>query len=164
MRLLTFALALFASGYAAAHDLKIFASVENGVIHVRAYHPGGGALANADVSVRGPGNEVLATLTTDDEGRAEFTPPGRARYMFIVETPDGHRAEFSLDPDEIPEDMGHRLVEIEDAVSRQLRPLREQLDQLENTIRLRDILGGIGYVVGVLGLLALIKSRNRAPS
>ncbi len=48
---------------------------------------------------------------------------------------------------------------VEDAVSREIRPLREQIDAAEHRARFRDIVGGIGYIVGVAGLFAFWKSR-----
>lgn len=41
---------------------------------------------------------------------------------------------------------------IEQAVARQVRPLREQLDAYEDSVRWHDVLGGIGYIVGLAGL------------
>ena len=42
---------------------------------------------------------------------------------------------------------------VEQAVSRQVRPLREQLEAYEERRRLQDILGGIGYIVGIAGIV-----------
>lgn len=44
------------------------------------------------------------------------------------------------------------LAAIETAVARQVRPLREELDAAQDRARLHDILGGIGYILGVAGL------------
>ena len=41
---------------------------------------------------------------------------------------------------------------IERAVARQMRPLREELIAARDAYRLRDILGGIGYIFGLAGL------------
>ncbi|RKT45699.1 hypothetical protein [Thiocapsa rosea] len=49
---------------------------------------------------------------------------------------------------------------IERAVARQIRPLREQLVAAEDRIRLQDILGGIGYIMGLTGLALWWKSRR----
>lgn len=38
------------------------------------------------------------------------------------------------------------------AVSKQIRPLREQLDRMEERISLRDVIGGVGYLLGVTGI------------
>lgn len=50
---------------------------------------------------------------------------------------------------------------LEQAVSKQIRPLREQLDAYEDKIRLHDILGGIGYIFGILGILFYFGKRTR---
>ncbi len=50
---------------------------------------------------------------------------------------------------------------IAEAVAREIRPLRRQLEEAQNRARLRDILGGIGYIVGVMGLVFFLKGRRR---
>ena len=57
------------------------------------------------------------------------------------------------------------LEEIENivnkAVSKQIRPLREQLEGYEEKIRLHDILGGIGYIIGLMGLGYFLGARRK---
>jgi len=50
---------------------------------------------------------------------------------------------------------------VDKAVSKQIRPLREQLEQYEEKIRLHDILGGIGYIVGLMGLGYFLSVRKK---
>jgi nickel transport protein len=50
---------------------------------------------------------------------------------------------------------------VEQAVARQIRPLREALQAHEERVRMRDILGGIGYIVGLAGLALWWSSRRR---
>jgi nickel transport protein len=50
---------------------------------------------------------------------------------------------------------------IERAVARQVRPLREQLIAVEERIRLQDILGGLGYILGLTGIALWWRSRHR---
>jgi nickel transport protein len=50
---------------------------------------------------------------------------------------------------------------IERAVARQVRPLREQLMAAEDRIRLQDLLGGLGYILGLTGLAFWWRSRHR---
>ena len=55
-------------------------------------------------------------------------------------------------------------AKIEQAVARQVRPLREELLAAQGRAGLRDILGGIGYILGLVGLLIWWQSRrDRAP-
>lgn len=49
---------------------------------------------------------------------------------------------------------------IEQAVARQVRPLREQLNAAQDEIRLHDILGGIGYILGLTGIALWLRSRR----
>lgn len=49
---------------------------------------------------------------------------------------------------------------IERAVGRQLRPLREELIAARDAARLRDVLGGIGYIFGLVGLVLWWRSRR----
>lgn len=47
------------------------------------------------------------------------------------------------------------------AVQQQVRPLRQQLAAYGEEIRLRDILGGIGYILGIFGLAAYAMALRR---
>ena len=51
---------------------------------------------------------------------------------------------------------------IERAVARQVRPLREQLAAYEEQVRLRDIVGGLGYIIGLAGLALWGRCRKQA--
>ena len=41
---------------------------------------------------------------------------------------------------------------VEQAVREQVRPLREQLEAYEEKVRARDVIGGIGYILGAAGI------------
>jgi hypothetical protein len=51
---------------------------------------------------------------------------------------------------------------IERAVARQIGPLREQLLAAQERVLLRDVLGGLGYILGLTGLALWWTSRGRA--
>ncbi|MDY0096645.1 MAG: hypothetical protein RBT80_28430 [Candidatus Vecturithrix sp.] len=50
---------------------------------------------------------------------------------------------------------------VDKAVAKQIRPLREQLDQYEAKVRLHDILGGIGYIIGLMGFGYFLRARKK---
>ena len=54
------------------------------------------------------------------------------------------------------------LATIERAVARQIRPLREQLRAAQDQARLRDIMGGIGYILGLVGIALWWRARRAA--
>jgi nickel transport protein len=55
-------------------------------------------------------------------------------------------------------------VELETALARQLRPLREELLATREALRLQDILGGIGTIFGLTGLALWWRCRRRPPA
>jgi nickel transport protein len=52
-------------------------------------------------------------------------------------------------------------VATEKAVARQIRPLLEAYEAAEARIRLNDILGGLGWIMGLMGIGAWILSRRK---
>jgi nickel transport protein len=45
------------------------------------------------------------------------------------------------------------VAAVEQAVARQLRPVREELAAAQGQAGLRDILGGLGWILGIAGVL-----------
>jgi nickel transport protein len=110
-------------------------------------------------------------------------------HLFVVETEDGHRARYSVAVAELggvnheestprfdssvttpvmaqaelstclPATLEPFMAQI---VSKQLRPLREQLEVYQETVRWHDILGGIGYIFGIMGLWSYFAARRAA--
>jgi nickel transport protein len=50
---------------------------------------------------------------------------------------------------------------VEKTVMKQVLPLREQIEQYEEKVRLHDILGGIGYIIGIMGIVYYLKASAR---
>ena len=48
------------------------------------------------------------------------------------------------------------------AVQQQIRPLREDLIAYADAVRVSDVMGGIGYIVGIFGALAYVLSLRRS--
>lgn len=53
---------------------------------------------------------------------------------------------------------------IERSVARQIRPLREQLEAYEAKVRWHDVLGGIGYILGIAGVACYWLGRRQLHS
>ncbi|MCC6489896.1 MAG: hypothetical protein IT364_20570 [Candidatus Hydrogenedentes bacterium] len=181
----TLVFALLLAGVSYAHGLNLFAAPEGDAVKGSVYFASGPA-KNITVKVLGPDDALLGETVSGEDGAFLWTPPQRCDLRFVAETVDGHRAEFVVGaselseslPEEVPvvakpapaaaqaplpTDAAPKEIDlqqlIESAVSREVQPLRSQIDALEHATRLRDVLGGIGYIVGVAGLLAWFKGR-----
>jgi len=178
-------------GCAYGHKLKLFAMTEGKTISGYTYFSGGARPRNLTVSILASSGQKLGEIKTNDKGEFTFAAKYRCDHFLTVESGDGHCARFLIKADELPGDLpslGNVTpkaaegpaespteetacedawpVEMEKviarALSKQLRPLREQLGRLEEGIRFRDVLGGIGYILGIAGLACYFLARRRA--
>jgi nickel transport protein len=137
------------------------------------------------------GNELLSGATSS-EGRFSFDPPPGARkdridLEVVCEANMGHRDSWtvragdyisglsaqegndgsatdqgeSAGPQESVDGIGEeRLRRI---LSQELSPLRKELARLgEPGVRLRDVIGGLGYILGLFGIWAYAASRRES--
>lgn len=58
--------------------------------------------------------------------------------------------------------LGSQLTkaDIDQIVARHVRPLREQIETSDEKRRFNDILGSIGYIIGIMGLIAFWQARR----
>lgn len=78
---------------AAAHRLKVFATVEDGTVTGYAFFIGGGRPQGAQVMFRTPGGADLGQAVTDAEGGFSFRPSAPQALEVVVNAGDGHVAE-----------------------------------------------------------------------
>ena len=143
-----------------------------------------GAMAKAGtiVKVTDISGTPLGETTTDEHGYFTFIAKKRITYLFEVNMGAGHILKMQLPAEELPESLGAlpgqtasavsststasvaastvTLDMFEKAMAKQIRPLRREINHLQAKSGLRDILGGIGYIFGLLGLIAFIRERK----
>jgi nickel transport protein len=90
-----------------------------------------------------PAGQLKATGHAEAAGASETVTGGPPQALLPAPVPDPALAAL-----------------VEDAVARQVGPLREQLQSYEDKVRLHDVLGGIGYILGLAGLALWWRSRG----
>jgi nickel transport protein len=178
---------------AAAHKVRIFASVD-GTSIVGFVHFGSTARARqAAVSLLDAGGDEIARTRTNDRGEFRFAAARRTDHTVVVDLGDGHTARFTIPAADLPPTLAGGGIEpstiasaraavpavgmvaegtspaalkalIDEAVARQVRPLREQLAAYEDKVRWHDVLGGLGYIAGVTGIACYVLGRRRLPA
>jgi nickel transport protein len=103
------------------------------------------------------GDGHMASITLDANRFGGAAPPSPAA---AVTTPA---------PLNLPDLPGERLAaqieaRVEAAVARQIRPLLEAQAQAEARIRVKDIAGGLGMILGLVGIALWALSRRRDPT
>jgi nickel transport protein len=170
-----------------AHKVKLFATVIGDKIEGYVYFPGGERAQSVTVKITFIDNRLVETVTTNEHGEFQFHVKCRATYRLIADIGEGHFAEYIIDSNELSDSLPTLATEkqpavsappaamnqenqsfsqqqlidlIEKSVSKQLKPLREQLEAYQEKIFIHDVLGGVGYIFGVMGLLFYIAKRR----
>jgi len=169
---------------AAAHSINVFAIAEGKTLQGEVYARGGEPIRQAKVSIFSPAGETLGETTTDDEGKFTFEARFRTDHRLVVDTGDGHEAEYTVPAEELPESLpgrdGEPAVQPEPssppqrpidaspataessgdvsmheelaALQAQVAQLRRELAAHQQKLRLTDVAGAIGYILGLMGL------------
>jgi nickel transport protein len=173
-----------------AHKVYLFAWVEGDTVHIDSYYPNkkkvsGGLIKVFDSS----DDQLLLSGKTDEGGAFSFKIPKKADLRIVLEAGMGHRTEFLLPGSEFsqqdtqPQGSGEGKVKdespksfheiqvdphqlrkiIETALEKKLAPIERKLAHLEKEERpgLTEIIGGIGYIIGLMGLALYFKSRKK---
>lgn len=152
------ALVFLIAGQATAHEVHVFATTDGEVVNGRVYYAGDKPAAGLEVIVLTGEGMPVGITETDSEGRFRYDAEGQESLRFVVEIDGGHRAEFTIafadDVFEETEELSLTHAPLE------IRQLSERIDSLEHRLRFQDIIGGIGYIVGVMGLFAFWKARS----
>jgi len=165
---------LLSASPASAHRLKLFVTQAGAEIQGEAFFVGGGRPEGATVIIRDPAGQEVARLATDANGAFRWTPPRPDAYRIAVDCGDGHAAETSLTggappplaaPAPSPPSADEQRIEaaVERVLARRLDPLLAAQVASESRLRLNDVVGGIGYIVGLAGLGLAWAARRRKP-
>ena len=170
-----------------AHKVYLFAWVEGDTVYTESYFRGKKKVRGGLIKVLDPSGKELLEGKTNENGEFSFKIPQKTDLRIILDATMGHRAEFNLKTDEIPEiavrtdlatqnkesqvpfhpdvqvDMEQIRIVMEKAIDERMKPVLRKLARLqeEKGPGLTDIIGGIGYIFGLMGLILYFKSRKK---
>lgn len=163
---------------AQAHQIRMSVYVEGSNLEGEIYYVGGGNPPGAGASVElKQDDQILATTVADEEGVFLFESVKVGTYTVRADGGQGHVAFYELDKSEFPDVKESELTskapssdiqcspltkqELQKAITKAIRPLREKIDRYEAKTRMHDILGGIGYIFGLFGLFMFVRNRKQ---
>jgi nickel transport protein len=171
-----------------AHKVSIFAYVDGDTVYTLSKFSGGKKVKKGRIEVYDSENNKLLDGLTDDQGEFAFKIPKKAALHVVLVAGTGHKnywdiplEEISGMADEPPAgkaitptvdkqagatppavmDSGALQAAIEKALDRKLKPVMRLLaESQQKGPSLSEILGGIGYIIGLVGIAAYFKSRR----
>lgn len=165
---------------AQAHKIHVFAWVSGETITVESNFSKDRPLVKGKVTVRdGNSHAVLLEGTGDEKGIFTFSIPAEAKtngsdLLIVVSGSEGHQSEWLVPAAEYLSDSNSSKPEIpaelnsaelkkmlQELLEQELAPIRRSLaENRQDKPGLRDIMGGIGYLLGLAGLVAWLKNRS----
>jgi len=182
--LLLFAVILIGSRIPAlAHKVMIFAWVEGDTVFTESKFSGGKKAIHAPVVVFDKDGKKLLEGTTDNKGEFSFKLPKVTDLRIVLNAAMGHKAEWTVPEAEIrqagaipekksaaepsgpiPAGLSKEEVRkiVEDSLDKKLRPIIMMMSESKSRKpSLAEIIGGIGYIFGLMGVALYFKNREK---
>ena len=178
------------SGTAYAHGVHVFAWVADGTVHVESKFSGGRNPQKARIEVLAPDGQALLEGHTAADGTFSFPVPQPTALRIVLHAGTGHQAEWTLSEADVSGsdagtapavtarvpltaatqsppagDLSLQSIEgiVDRALDRKLKPVMTMLaESRQQRPGIRDIVGGIGYIIGLVGLAAYLRNRPRS--
>ncbi|CAN2045670.1 nickel transport protein [Candidatus Magnetomoraceae bacterium gMMP-1] len=168
-----------------AHKVYIFAWVEGNTIYTESKFSSGKPTKNANIMVVDDSGKNLLSGKTNEKGEFSFKIPKKTNLNILVEAGMGHKNKWIIKASEIGIDVkthSHASLRIDEethgraslmnkneiqiivekALDNKLRPIIKMLlESTEQKPTFKDIFGGIGYILGLLGIAAYIYYRKQ---
>ena len=165
---------------ASAHKINVFAWVSGNTITVESNFSGNKPLLHGKITVKdNKSGGIFLEGSGDNKGIFTFTVPTAARdqkadLLIVVSGSEGHQSEWLIPASEYLSEEpppakdnsvtfnNTELQEmIREILAKELEPIKRSLaESKQNKPGFRDIMGGIGYLLGLAGLVAWLKNRK----
>jgi len=180
-------LLLLTSSAAYAHSVYLFAWAEGDTIYTESYFGDDKKVNDGLIIVFDPSGKEILRGKTNEMGEFSFKIPQKTDMRIVLESSMGHGAEYIFKVDEFsdtventeekPEimepngssssvqDMDTKQIRvmIEEILDSRLKPIARDLAMLQQKRGpgLTEIIGGIGYIFGIMGIVLYFKARKK---
>ena len=168
-----------------AHKVNIFAYVEGNMVYTESYFSDGTKVEGGVVEVYDSlGNKLLEGKTNKD-GQFNFKPPKKDDLKIVLLASLGHKNSFTISADELPEIIREEKLQkpelkeseikeltnvnleqikniIDSSLDKKLKPImRELAKSQQKKVSFTEVIGGIGYIFGVMGIILYSASKKK---
>jgi len=180
-------LLLLTSSAAYAHSVYLFAWAEGDTIYTESYFGDDKKVNDGLIIVFDPSGKEILRGKTNEMGEFSFKIPQKTDMRIVLESSMGHGAEYIFKVDEFSDtvesseekaeimephgssssdqDMDTKQIKamIEEILDSRLKPIARDLAMLQQKRGpgLTEIIGGIGYIFGIMGIVLYFKARKK---
>ncbi len=175
-----------------AHKVSTYAYREGEKIWGVCYFGDGSPCKNSKVEIYNKKGEKILETLTDEKGEYNLNTKEKEPLKIVVWAGEGHRTEYKLmnnnsemeakEKNQTKTNIGitknlygkikeERFLQqeikkiVEEALESKLQGLKTEIRNLKKEMdktKLRDIIGGVGYIFGIWGLITIIKRRKNS--
>ena len=170
---------------ALAHRVNIFAYVEGATVYTESYFSDGTKVKGGIVEVYDSQGNKLLEGRTNEKGEFNFKPPREDDLRIVLQAGMGHRNTYNLPADEVsgsagrekPQEQEAEKVTVEETLAvdldqikeiidtsldEKLKPVMRELAKMQQRrISLTEVIGGIGYIFGIMGIIFYFMSKKK---
>ncbi|MBW2029423.1 MAG: hypothetical protein JRH06_09535 [Deltaproteobacteria bacterium] len=169
-----------------AHRVYLFAWVEGDIVHTVSYFSGNRPVKGGRVTVFDLQDKELLKGLTDEKGEFSFNLPAKKPLRIVIEEAMGHRTEYVLKAEDVgqasgcgevgekkagPTELRHMEASsnqdqirqvVGELLDARLKPIQRSMARMEKERGpdFRDVLGGLGYIFGLMGIILYLKGRR----
>ncbi len=169
-----------------AHRVSVFAYQEGNTITVEGFFSDGTPTRHATIEVFDPNGKKIFSGKTNEKGTLSFKAPAASPLKIVLVASMGHRAETVFRMKNAGKATGKTKGEVtgavppettqgaaaisearlkaivHDEVSQAIQPVMRALARQEaKRISFADIIGGIGWIMGLMGIWMMLKARKK---
>ena len=178
---------LLTTSMAYSHNVYLFAWAEGDTIFTESYFSGNKKVNEGLIRVLDLTGKELLQGKTNEMGEFSFKIPQQTDMRIILESSTGHGAEYLFKVDDFSDtsesldkkeedtvsfttspltkdmDMAEIRAIIEEVIDSRLGPISRRLAKLqeEKGPGLTEIIGGIGYLFGIMGVIMYLRARKK---
>lgn len=185
IRRLLLVVTILVTPLAHAHKVNLFAFPEGDDIFVEGYFMDGKKPMGSEITVYDSSGAQLLSGKTNDDGQFRFPIPKREELRIVLNAGEGHQAEYLVTREELAgieggdetaaasgsasppgttpataADGNVSQAMVRKAVGEAIIPLMRSLSELKEQRGFSDIVGGIGFIFGVIGVFFYLKARR----
>ena len=185
--ILIFALLFISHSSALAHKVYIYAWLEGDTVYTESYFGAKKKVKQGLVRVFDLTGKKLLEGRTNEQGEFVFKPPSLIDLRIEIEAGMGHKGAFVLKAEESSVHSGPETIHnvtgedeelasgpisageeqirmiVEQVLDARLKPVMRELVEIrkEKGPGFIEIIGGIGYILGIMGLILYFKTREK---
>ncbi|MFH1901545.1 MAG: hypothetical protein ABIK26_04755 [Candidatus Omnitrophota bacterium] len=155
------------------------------MVYTESYFPDGKKVEGGLIEVYDSQGNKLLDGKTNEQGQFNFKPPKKDDLKIVLIASMGHKNSYTLSKDELPQVLaGQRSQEprpkepegkevsqvdldqikriIDSSLDEKLRPIMREFRKVEQKeASFTEVIGGIGYIFGIMGIILYFLSRKK---